>query len=352
LDADRHGGPDGVQALHELIGNHGLPDGVPRVSTPSGGEHYFFRNLHDEPLGNSEGTLPPGINVRGCGGFIMAPGATLPSGLGWREIDDGPSLTTSYQSGTIPEISTWIVDLIRPKRRAALPVGAKDVAEPSLSRKQAYAEQALRNASRDLATTEVGSRDNALIKLSYCLGPMVAAGWISADRVRLALFEAAVECRLLGEIGEPAVLDKIDRGLSAGSQFPPPTLQDRHYGTFGTFGTVSQEPGQREWGEPDLSYLGSGRSAPPIFPLDILGPSWGPWCLKHAAARSVPVDYVAAGLLAAGSILIGNARWAAASPEWREPPVLWLGVVGAPAQEKVPRWTQPRRCCEFSSRRR
>jgi hypothetical protein len=45
VDADRHGGPDGVQALHELIDRLGLPDGVVRTLTPGGGEHYYFRNL-------------------------------------------------------------------------------------------------------------------------------------------------------------------------------------------------------------------------------------------------------------------------------------------------------------------
>src|SRR4029077_10435348 len=49
-----------------------------------------------------------------------------------------------------------------------------------------------------------------------------------------------------------------------------------------------------------------------------------------------PPDYVAAPLLAAASALIGNARWAQASPGWIEPPHLWLGVVGDSGNGKSP----------------
>src|SRR4029077_18718686 len=49
-----------------------------------------------------------------------------------------------------------------------------------------------------------------------------------------------------------------------------------------------------------------------------------------------PPDYVAAPLLAAASALIGNARWAQASPGWTEPPHLWLGVVGDSGNGKSP----------------
>ena len=89
------------------------------------------------------------------------------------------------------------------------------------------------------------------------------------------------------------------------------------------------------WQQPDLSYLGSGRVAPPAFPLDTLGEPWGSWCAAHAQARSVPVDYIAGTLLAATAALIGNRRWPQASSEWREPPVLWVALVGAPSSGKT-----------------
>src|SRR5215212_7052572 len=39
LDADRHGGPDGVRAFKDLMDQHGLPDRVVQVETAGAGKH-------------------------------------------------------------------------------------------------------------------------------------------------------------------------------------------------------------------------------------------------------------------------------------------------------------------------
>lgn len=83
-----------------------------------------------------------------------------------------------------------------------------------------------------------------------------------------------------------------------------------------------------DWPDPDMSVLRSGRREPPALPLDVFGPEWLRWITTTAQAAAAPVDYVAATLLAAASALIGNARWAQATPGWREPPHLWLACVG------------------------
>ena len=113
-------------------------------------------------------------------------------------------------------------------------------------------------------------------------------------------------------------------------------------GTNGTNGTghgediSSTEAAANAWEHPDLSYLGTGRSTPPPFPLEVLGEVWGPWCSKYAMARNAPVDYVAGALLAVTGALIGNKRWPYAGGEWGEPPILWVGLVGAPGSGKSP----------------
>ena len=89
IDLDRHGnGSDGVSAFKALIARHGaLPPGVPMVKTPNNGFHLYFRQPPGEPLGNGRGNLPPGCDVRGAGGFVIAPGAVLPDGRGWVCVD-------------------------------------------------------------------------------------------------------------------------------------------------------------------------------------------------------------------------------------------------------------------------
>jgi hypothetical protein len=67
IDADRHGGPDGVLAWTTLTAEHGGADS-PVVDTPSGGQHFYFLQPEGKPLGNRKKPLPKGINVRGVGG--------------------------------------------------------------------------------------------------------------------------------------------------------------------------------------------------------------------------------------------------------------------------------------------
>jgi hypothetical protein len=84
-----------------------------------------------------------------------------------------------------------------------------------------------------------------------------------------------------------------------------------------------------EWdASPDLSVMRLGRRAPPPLPLDVFGPIWATWIAGAAEAAACPPDYVASGLLAAASSLIGHARWVEATPGWREPPHIWLANVG------------------------
>ena len=83
-----------------------------------------------------------------------------------------------------------------------------------------------------------------------------------------------------------------------------------------------------EWHELDMTVLRSGRRDPPDLPLDVFGDRWAAWIATTAEAAAAPPDYVAAPLLACASALIGNARWAQATPGWCEPPHLWVASVG------------------------
>lgn len=89
------------------------------------------------------------------------------------------------------------------------------------------------------------------------------------------------------------------------------------------------------WGAPDMSVLRLNRRSPPPLPLEIFGP-WGNWISGVAEAAACPPDYVAAPLLATASALIGNSRWAQATPGWSEPPHLWCATVGDSGTGKSP----------------
>ena len=76
------------------------------------------------------------------------------------------------------------------------------------------------------------------------------------------------------------------------------------------------------WDKPDMGVLRLRRRPAPALPIELFGDRWGEWIANAAAAAACPVDYVVAPLLASASTLIGNARWAQASPGWSEPPHL------------------------------
>src|SRR5262245_942503 len=103
LDVDpRHGGDT---SLAELERCHGPLPATPRVLTGGGGVHLYF--AVDQPSGNRIG-LAPGIDVRGDGGFVVAPPSKHASGRGY-----------AWELGASPDdvppapAPAWLLDLIR-----------------------------------------------------------------------------------------------------------------------------------------------------------------------------------------------------------------------------------------------
>jgi hypothetical protein len=90
------------------------------------------------------------------------------------------------------------------------------------------------------------------------------------------------------------------------------------------------------WPDPDLRLIEDDQAPPPALDIDMLPAGWGDWITAEAAARGCPHDYVAVGLIAAGSAWLGNARHVGATATWSEPPHLWFALVGTPSTGKTP----------------
>lgn len=111
----------------------------------------------------------------------------------------------------------------------------------------------------------------------------------------------------------------------------PPTDESRPFNAV-----IHRAKPAEGWPDIDMSMLGSGRRAAQPFPVKLLGPFWSAWVQQTAANVSAPDDYVAAGLIASAAALLGNVRWPAAGADWKEPPILWMAVVGNPSSGKSP----------------
>lgn len=97
---------DGKKALAELEAIYGpLPETF-TVRTPTGGYHYYFNIPRDgrkipTKTGRKTGRLPEGFDVRGDGGYVIAPNVVMPNGK-YEIIKNVP----------IVDAPEWLLDLI------------------------------------------------------------------------------------------------------------------------------------------------------------------------------------------------------------------------------------------------
>jgi len=99
---------------------------------------------------------------------------------------------------------------------------------------------------------------------------------------------------------------------------------------------VKRGSGGQPWPDPDWSLVRDDCAPPPSFDWDAVPHCWREWLADTAADCGAPADYVFAGLLAAGSAALGNARRVTPWGGWVEQPHLWFALVGNPSSGKTP----------------
>ncbi|KUN07432.1 DNA primase [Streptomyces yokosukanensis] len=179
--------PDGAAtfgALCERAG-HTVPDTY-RVRTASGGEHLYFAVPAGVRLANTAGTVARSVDTRAWGGYVVAAGSTTPTG--------------AYEALCAPVVTPlplWLQAILQPAPKPAeTPSGS--VAGQS----HRYADVALANETRNVATAQPGARESSLFRAARALGRLVAWGDLPRHVVEQALQEAgqraglsAAECR-------------------------------------------------------------------------------------------------------------------------------------------------------------
>jgi hypothetical protein len=304
VDADRHGGPDGVAAFQSYISKHAMPDGVPIVETLSGGRHYYFAQPAGKALGNSKGALPAGIDVRGAGGFVIAPGTV------WRDAsyrDAGPqTVADAFEAGTVQVAPAWLVKLLEPAPEPPRSLPPRSPSPSSDRREEAYARAALDAECAEVASTGEGGRNTALNKAAFSAGTMIGAGWIGRGECESALIAAAAACGLKGWEARAT----IRSGLNGGEKKPREPLGEDELATF-------YDP------QPRRVIIENGVAAD-AETGEIIAPAIDPpWRKKEIAA---PVGEWAPSVMARGGLVADIARWIM-DCAWR--PQLGLSIASA-----------------------
>lgn len=344
IDCDRHsGGPDGVAAFKSLVAaNGGLPPLVPLVKTPNGGLHVYFKQSNGEAFGNGRGSLPPGIDVRGAGGFVIAPGANLPDGRGWAVVPERASINDA------PPLPQWLAAILRPPQREE--AAGQGASETSQERGRAYGIAVLNGVESELAAVPAGERNERLYKTAFRLATMVARGWLMEGEVIETLVSACEGNLYLREHGHAATVKTIDSGIRDGLGVPHVDLEDRnaagHTDGRNSARQKEQQQPQKEnlhrsratgdWDDPDMSILDNRRGELPDLPIDVFPQCMHRWVLDAARGAGVTVDHIALPLIGIASGLIGVARRVQATRSWQQPMTCWTCLVGASGSGKTP----------------
>ncbi len=204
LDVDvQHGG---AGTLAELERERGKLPKTPRVLTGGGGQHVYFRHPGDE-VRNSAGRLGPGLDVRGDGGYVVAPPSVHENGRDykWLIAPERPS-----------ELLTWLVADARERRNGAAPPVGEVI--PSGQRNAGLASLAgtMRRRGMDeaaiLAALKVTNRERCKPPLAERDVERIAAsiaGYPSLETTEKPFALAAVTARDLCELPDPPESDEL-----------------------------------------------------------------------------------------------------------------------------------------------
>jgi Bifunctional DNA primase/polymerase, N-terminal/AAA domain len=202
-------GPQGEATLAALEARYGKLPPCPTVRTTRGRHLYFAAGTAPIPnrAGDSEHGLGKGIDIRGEGGFVVAPPSVHESG---RPYAWELGLATLLP----PPLPPWIVALTSepPPARAQVVTAEPPSRSYVGTRADKWAEGAIASECAIVRQAQPGHRNDRLNTAAFNLGTLVGGGRLELERARGALLDAALACKL----GRAESLRTIESGLRSG----------------------------------------------------------------------------------------------------------------------------------------
>ena len=196
--------PEGERSLERLTdAGYELPQTL-AVRTGSGGLHLYYYATPGSPLGNSAGRLPgielelPGVDLRGDGGYVVAPPSVHVSGsrYAWIAHEAEPAPAPEWLSAEHTSPSEPIVIDIQTQ-------GATS----------AYGRAALEGELEELGRAPVGTRNYTLNRCAFRLGRLVAGGELEEAEAVAALRGRATDRGLSAREVERTIASGLAAGL-------------------------------------------------------------------------------------------------------------------------------------------
>lgn len=282
LDVDpRHGGDNTLQDLERA--RSPLPDTVEAI-TGGGGQHLFFQHPGRQ-VRTSAGQPGPGLDVRGDGGYVVAPPSMHLHGrrYEWKDSHHPDAVD-------LAELPAWLSDRVR------VPKARKDIGIKTSG------------ASRETEKIPEGVRNHTLASLAGSMR-------------RGALSEPAIRAALLAENNTRCV---------------PPLPEDEVVRIAASISRYSPEPNGQEpdWRDPEP--LAVATEPPADYPLEALPPTLQRAAQEVARFAKVPVASPAViGLSVAATALRKHVR-IEERPGLYHRPALFHALIAASGERKTP----------------
>lgn len=324
IDVDIDGSKQGAESLAALEAKFGPLGAVLSATTGGGGLHLFFKWSPGHGLGNARGALPPDIDVRGDGGYIIAAPSVSVKGQYFYNED------TSVFPPELTAPPAWLVEIIKtpksrpgPVRQALTPQGSHSgTGHP-------YTAAMLESLCAEIRATPGGQRNQKLNNAAIRCGHFIPGG-------RLSRGDAERELSMAGSLAgldEREMLATLKSGIEAGLLEPKDPPQN---------GRPQPRPGDdRDIAAPEPSANDDwGPAIPfeaietPPFPLEALPPVLKDFVTIVSESIQVPPGLVLINALACMAVAIQGKARVVVSTEYSEPMNLYMLAALPPGERK------------------
>lgn len=210
VDVDPHSG--GEAALDAVAAAGGAFPVTFLVATGGGGFHLYYRQPRRVTLPNTVARLPgvdgdlSGIDMRGDGGYVVAPPSLHASGRRYQ--------WARHQPERMADLPGWLLPPPLPPARPALPGHPRTPGG-------AYGAAALSREAAAVRRLVPGQRNDGLNRAAFALGSLVAGGELAEDVVAREPVAATAHVGL----GRREASRTVQSGLRAGTHTPRPGYQ-------------------------------------------------------------------------------------------------------------------------------